>query len=103
MNWPRLYRVLAEPEAHQIIQRLTDHRINMYRPVILEAMAKQAMDGCVASQRNYCQITGDIGTGGQTNIVKVEQNSKETDTLEERTRRILERRAAVLSEPMDDR
>ncbi len=96
-----VYRVLNEPEAHKIIKRLTDHRVNMYRPAILDAMAKQAMAGCVASQRNYCQVTGDIGTGGQTNIVKVEQNS-EKESLEERTKRILERRAQVLSEPVDE-
>ncbi len=91
-------RVLAEPEAHEIIKQLTDRRINMYRPAILDAMAKQAMAGCVASQRNYCQVTGDIGTGGQTNIVKVEQNSAKDSSFDERTARVLEQRARILAD-----
>jgi hypothetical protein len=91
-------RVLAEPEAQEIIKRLTDRRINMYRPAILEAMAKQAKAGCVASQRNYCQVTGDIGTGGQTNIVKVEQHNEKDSSVEERAAGVWEKRTRILSE-----
>ena len=81
-------RILTEPEAWKIIRELTDARMALSRPVVIERMTLDAKKGDSSARRDYLQAGGDIGTGGHTTHVNVEQhNEAKEETLEDSMQR----------------
>ncbi len=97
-TYKTLYRLMNEPEAQRILRERTDYFLGQYRPSAYRCLVQNFKGGDRASARDYLQAIGDIGTGGQTNIVKVEQNSEKDSSLDERTARVLEQRARILAD-----
>ena len=87
-------RVLREPEAKRIIRQLTDERMALSRPAVVQATIRAALAGEGSARRDYFQVTGDIGSGGSTQVVNVTQT---TEPIDERAAAILDKRNAVLA------
>ena len=85
-----MYRMLKDPDVLRLLRERTDYYISLNRPAAYRCLVKNLEKGDRAAARDYLTAIGDIGTGGHTTHVNVEQHNtgRDEETLEDSIRRI---------------
>jgi hypothetical protein len=79
MHRTTFWRTMQTSEAQTLLRERREHFTAMTTPRVMGALQRNALAGDTSAIKTYLQVTGDIGSGGATQVVNVTQTNEQAE------------------------